>query len=118
MFVACSGFDRLLFGTRRRNLRSDRRWILWRTLADRFLAGPLGKLIFLSVGGMRMPRDEEFHELATRFPEAALLLLGIEPAGHEGRSIELKQSKRRVDVVFVPRTAQGEHVLTARRPRS
>ena len=56
-----------------------------------------------------MARDEEFLELATRFPEAALLLLGIAPTGHDGRSIEVKQSKRQIDVVFVPRTPDGDH---------
>ena len=58
-----------------------------------------------------MARDEEFHELATRFPEAALLLAGL-PAkgGYRARSIELKSSSRRVDVVLEP-LGEGDPVV-------
>ena len=59
-----------------------------------------------------MPRDDDFHELATRFPEAALNVLGFpaRPGEYQARAVELKGSKQRLDDVFFPREG-GRPVL-------
>lgn len=58
-----------------------------------------------------MARDEDFYELALRFPEAVLALLGLDGRGYRARALELKQTSRRLDAVFLPRADEGPHVL-------
>lgn len=52
-----------------------------------------------------MPKDDEFHALATKFPEAALAALGIVARHDDYRAcaVELKRSAKRLDLVFLPR---------------
>lgn len=50
-----------------------------------------------------MARDDEFHELAVRFPEAVLALLGRRPRGpYRATSVELKRTSRRIDILLEP----------------
>lgn len=60
-----------------------------------------------------MPRDEDFHELATRFPEVALAAAGIvaAPGDYRVASLELKKSALRVDLAFLPRRRGLPYVL-------
>ena len=56
-----------------------------------------------------MGLDEDFHQLATEYPEALLALLGAGgPSGpYRGLSQELKASTRRIDVVLEPEAHDG-----------
>lgn len=50
-----------------------------------------------------MAGDSDFYQFATRFPAAALVLLGLEPVGdYVAEAVEVKRS-RRIDLLLRPR---------------
>lgn len=58
-----------------------------------------------------MAYDPDIHELATRFPDVFLALLGLDAGrGYTVESVEVKKSSRRIDLLFEPRRAGDPRV--------